>query len=301
MHLRGASMVLAGALIMFGAGTLATTAQPRDPVDGRRFDRDDRDRGRGGDRWERERRWELLGEKRVGFRVDRDVINLGHREDWYRDRRYRALHFVAEGNDIYMMDIRLVYLNGFAETFRVDRLIRRGEDMPMDLRGERSYLGRIEMVYRSRPDFRGEAVIKVYGEPARRRDDRPFPGPSAFVGPERSEWVELGCKDVALIGKDRDSIPVGRREGRFKAIRLQVSGADVEMLDLRVIYANGEPDDIPVRNLIRADSRTRPLDLRGYERSIERVDLTYRTVLNPIDMIARQRLSLANVCVEGLQ
>lgn len=205
---------------------------------------------------------------------------------------------MAEGNDIHMMSIRLVYLNGFSEEFRVDRLIRRGEELPMDLRGERSFLARIEMVYRSRPNFRGDALIKVYGEPSHRRDGPP---PVAIAPPDRDEWVELGCKQVALIGKDRDAIPVGRREGRFKAIRLQVRGADVEVLDLRVTYANGEPDEIPVRNLIRADSRTRRLDLRGFARSIERVDLTYRTVLNPIDIVARQRLSLANVCVEGLQ
>ena len=51
-----------------------------------------------------------------------------------------------------------------------------------------------------------------------------------------------------FFGKDRDSIRVGRSEGRFKAIRLSARGNDVEMLDLKVIYANGEPDDIPVRS-----------------------------------------------------
>jgi hypothetical protein len=111
------------------------------------------------------------------------------------------------------------------------------------------------MTYRARPDFRGGAVIKVYGERSRRES----PSPVA----DRGDWVELGCKQVSLIGRDRDTIPVGRREGRFAAIRLQVRGADVEIRDLRVVYANGDPDDIPVRNLIRADSRTRPLDLRG--------------------------------------
>lgn len=278
--------------------------------DDRRFDGDDRYRdrdrprdsyrGRDGD-WRRgDHRWELLGEKIVGFRIDRDVIDIGQREEWYRDRRYRALHFLADGNDVYMIRIRLVYLNGYSEDFRVDRLIRQGEELPMDLRGDRSYLGRIEMIYRSRPDFRGEAVIKVYGEPTGRFSGPP-PGPPPFPGPDRAEWIELGCKQVALFGKDRDTIPVGRQEGRFKAIRLLVRGADVEMLDLRVIYADGEPDDIPVRHLIPADSRTRPLDLKGFERSIRRVDLVYRTAVNPLDIIARQRIGVATVCVEGLQ
>jgi hypothetical protein len=86
---------------------------------------------------------------------------------------------------------------------------------------------------------------------------------------------------------------VGRREGRFKAIRLQARGNDVEMLDLKVIYANGAPDDIPVRATIRQGTRTRPLDLRGRERAIHKVDVVYRKSLN--------FRGLATVCVEGLE
>jgi len=109
------------------------------------------------------RDWVPLGQQSVGFRVDRDVINIGQPEEWYRSRSFRALHFLAERNDVHMMSVKLVYLNGFAEEFRIDRLIRQGTEMPIDLRGERSYLKQIETVYRSRPDFRGEAVIKVFG------------------------------------------------------------------------------------------------------------------------------------------
>lgn len=229
--------------------------------------------------------WILLGEQAVGFRVDRDVINIGQTEDWYRTRAFRTLHFRAERNDVHMMSIRLVYMNGYAEDFRVDRLIRDGQDMALDLRGDRSFIRRIEMVYRTRPNFEGRAVIKVFGEPA--RGFRPGPGPGA------GNWTELGCQQVSLFGKDRDVVRVGRREGRFKAIRLHVRGADVEMLDLKVVYANGQPDDLPVRSVIRQGERTRPLDLRGFERSIDRVELLYRTIPNFKGM--------ATVCVEGLQ
>jgi hypothetical protein len=286
MLLRKIALGLAATLALAGGLVAQATAQPRDR------DRDDR-RGRP------DPEWVLLGEKSVGFRVDRDVININQSEDWYRTRRFRSLQFQAGRNDVHMMSIRLVYLNGFGEDFRVDRLIRQGESLPIDLRGERSYIQRIEMVYRSRPDFRGEAVIRVYGEPSRRGPpEPPMPPPGPVAG---REWVELGCQQVSLFGKDRDSVRVGRREGRFKAIRLHVRGADVEMLDLKVVYGNGQPDDIPVRNLIRAGERTRPLDLKGWERSIDRVDMVYRTAVNPVDIIAKQRISTANVCVEGLQ
>ncbi len=242
------------------------------------------------------REWVLLGQQSVGFRVDRDVINIGQSEDWYRNRSFRVLHFVAERNDVHMMSVKLVYLNGFAEDFRIDRLIRQGTEMPIDLRGERSFLKQVEMIYRSRPDFRGEALIKVFGEPMRRFGGPPGPPPG-----RGDEWTELGCQQVNLFGTDRDTIRVGRRDGRFKAIRLLVRGADVEMLDLKVIYANGQPDDIPVKNLIRAGERTRPLDLRGWERAIDRVDMVYRTVINPGNIIGQQGLRMATVCVEGLQ
>ena len=249
-------------------------------------------------RRDRDRDWILLGEKSVGFRVDRDVIRISHAEDWYRDRSFRRLHLVAEGNDIHLMGIRLVYFNGFGEEYRVDRLLREGDDQVVELRGDRSFLRQIEMTYRSRPGFGGQAVMKVYGEPTRRGpgDGPPPIGPGAGGDRgdrDRADWTELGCQRVSLFNKDRDSIRVGRREGRFKAIRLHVRGADVEVFDVRVIYANGAPDDLPVKHFLRQGERSRPLDLRGWERSIDRVEMTYRTIPN--------FKGLATVCVEGLQ
>ena len=90
----------------------------------------------------------------------------------------------------------------------------------------------------------------------------------------------------------RDSIRVGKREGRFKAIRLEARNNDVEMLDLKVIYANGAPDDIPVRSNIRAGTKTQPLDLKGRERAIEQIEMVYRS--------RPSFRGLATVCAEGL-
>src|SRR5690606_34973064 len=120
-------------------------------------------------------------EQTVGFLVDRDVINVGQGEDYFRNRAYKALHFQVERNDVHFQSIRLVYLNGYAETINIDRLVRSGEEIPIDLRGERSYLKSIEMVYRARPDFRGLALVRVYGEPTRRDSLRPSSMPGNFA------------------------------------------------------------------------------------------------------------------------
>ena len=111
-------------------------------------------------------------------------------------------------------------------------------------------------------------------------------------GDSDRKWVDLGCKEVNFLGADRDVIHVGRREGRFKAIRLEARGNDVEMLDLKVIYANGAPDDIRVRSLIRQGTRTGRLDLRGRQRAIHRIEMVYQKRLN--------FRGNETICVEGL-
>jgi len=108
---------------------------------------------------------------------------------------------------------------------------------------------------------------------------------------EFREWVELGCKEVSFR-VDRDVLEVGRREGRFTAIRLYARGGDVELLGLRVIYARGEPDDYRVRHILERGERTRPIDLRGRARSIDSIELVYRALPNRRDREPR-------VCVEG--
>jgi hypothetical protein len=106
----------------------------------------------------------------------------------------------------------------------------------------------------------------------------------------QARWEQLGCQKVGFL-VDKDIVRVGRSEGRFKAIRLKVSGNKVHMMDLKVIYANGEPDDIQVREEIRAGGQTRPLDLKGERRAIRQVEMVYRSQPN--------FKGQATVCVEG--
>ena len=65
------------------------------------------------------------------------------------------------------------------------------------------------------------------------------------------------------------------------------------MLDLTVIYSNGDPDDIRVRHILDRGERTRPLDLRGRARSIRMIEMVYRALPN-------RRDREPTVCVEGL-
>jgi hypothetical protein len=82
-------------------------------------------------------------------------------------------------------------------------------------------------------------------------------------------WVQLACQQVFFRGRDRDTIRVGRRDGRFRAIRLAARGNDVEMRRLSVVYANGNPDELDVQRVVRSGSKTEALDLKGRDRAIQ--------------------------------
>ena len=249
--------------------------------------RQDRDRDRDRDR---DDHWEQLGCERVGNRPDYDEIRVGRREG-----RYKAIRLEAKGNSISVLDLKVIYANGDPDDIPVSSEINEGDrTRPLDLRGRERAIDRIQII--SKKDFRGpgrgRAEVCVYGlqNDDRGGGDRSDRGGDR--GDRRADWVELGCQSVGLFG-DRDVIRVGRREGQFKAIKLNVSGNSIYMMDLKVVYANGAPDDIPVRSEIREGGETRPLDLRGRDRAIDRVEMIYRAKPN--------FRGKARVCVSGLQ
>lgn len=208
--------------------------------------------------------WVLLGEQRVGFRVDRDTINIGD-----GNARFSELRIVAENNEVHLINLRLVYQNGYAEDFKVDRLLRPGaEALPVDLKGERSYLKQIEMTYRARPSFEGRAVVKVYGE---LRGGRGGPGPMA--------GGDFEVIDTQRVGRDRDEIAtfdLGRRDGRFSAIRFRAEDGGIRIKSVRVTFGNNETQTVDVGDRLDEGEQTKIIDLEGDRRFIRRIEVEAR-------------------------
>lgn len=73
----------------------------------------------------------------------------------------------------------------------------------------------------------------------------------------------------------RETLNIGSREGQFKALRMEVRQSDVEVLDLKIVYGNGASEDIPVRQIFRAGTSSRVIDLKGYQRAIKQIIVTY--------------------------
>lgn len=216
-----------------------------------------------------DRDWELLGTVVQEARVERQVIDVGRREG-----RFGRIGIAVLDNDAEILDLKVVYGNGETEDVRVRETFRAGSrSRPLDLGGRDRFIRQIEVTYRSR----GPVKIEVYGQQQQRRE----------------RWEELGCARIGFLD-DKDEIRVGRREGRFEAVKLKVENQSVRLKALRIIYSDGEREDIRVGAIVPAGAETRPLDLgagrRG--RGIDRVELFY---LPQITIGGRK----ANVCLLG--
>lgn len=108
-------------------------------------------------------RWVLLGQQKVGFIVDKDVVRVGRDEGWLR-----AIRLSARGNEIEVLNVRIVYANGYTEDFPANFKLRPGQAQVVDLRGERAFLKEIHFTYRSKPSFKGQATMVVEGQLIRR-------------------------------------------------------------------------------------------------------------------------------------
>ena len=71
---------------------------------------------------------------------------------------------------------------------------------------------------------------------------------------DASEWELLGQRKVNHR-TDRDVIHVTVSEGLFRKIKLDVLHKGIELVDLKVYFANGGVQDIPVRRFIERGAR----------------------------------------------
>ena len=83
---------------------------------------------------------------------------------------------------------------------------------------------------------------------------------ASFAGPAEAREVPIGSITYEAR-PEREVINVGGREGEFRGIRFEVRQSDVEVLDLRIVYGNGQTEDVRVRQLFRAGSSSRVIEL----------------------------------------
>src|SRR5208282_4413139 len=100
---------------------------------------------------------------------------------------------------------------------------------------EGRYIRDVELHYRSRPDFRGEALAELWGQ----EEEGTIAAPVAYG----REWIRLGDRHVGFFN-DHDTIHAGRTDGKFTRLKLLVRGNDIKLNSIKVFFGNGEVEDV---------------------------------------------------------
>ena len=98
---------------------------------------------------------------------------------------------------------------------------------------------------------------------------------------DKQGWHKIGEAHVDFKS-DKDVIKIAGEE-RFKALRIKAVDAAVHIESMQVVYANGEPDDIPVRYDFKRGEESRQIDLKGQDRNIKEISFVYRSAANSRD------------------
>jgi hypothetical protein len=209
----------------------------------------------------------LFGVQDVGFLVDRDVIRVGSEIGKFDRIRLRVLR-----NEIYVTDLKAVFDDGTTETLLTDAKI--GADRKTDWIALKhsGFIKEIQLVYRSKPDFKGEARVEVFGE-----YEAGWLGPNGEGKKYNDGWVLLGTDTAGSVGFDKVKIPVGQNEGGFKQLRVSVKDRDITMTNLAVVYTDGAKDEVEANRIkVEADKAFGPVDLKKGA-TIKEIEATWRS------------------------
>jgi hypothetical protein len=93
----------------------------------------------------------------------------------------------------------------------------------------------------------------------------------------RDNWELLGSRRVSFTG-EKDVI-TAKHQGRFRAIKLEVEGGNLDMYNIRLVFGDGTTFSPDTRVEFREGNWSRTIDLPGDARVIRRVEFWYRSEL----------------------
>ena len=216
--------------------------------------------------------WELLGETWVEGKTDADRIHVGKKEG-----RFTSLMLVVENSDLEMLDMEIEFNNGQKVSPEVRQFFRENtRTRAIDLPGEKRFIKNVTFHYANLPGG-GRARVALYGKLA--ADQGPVHG-GGGGGPvlkatfDPAGWELLGERIVQGKG-DSDTIPVGKKEGKYTQLMVVVEDSDLEMHDMEITFGNGKKQKPAVKHFFREADRTRAIDLKGNTRFIKNIKFWY--------------------------
>jgi hypothetical protein len=103
--------------------------------------------------------WFFLGDKKVGFGVDRDVIHFGNWKDDVRQVKIK----VTDG-PLKMYNMKIHFDNGTVQDVQLrNRFAQGSESRVIDMDGGLRHLTKIEFWYETKGYLRGKSRVAVWG------------------------------------------------------------------------------------------------------------------------------------------
>lgn len=95
--------------------------------------------------------------------------------------------------------------------------------------------------------------------------------------PIEEGWELLGESKVNFLIRDKDEINVTSRSS-FTAVQFMVEDRDIKLSNLKVIFENGDKLEPSLDEDIRANQKSRVIELAAEGRVISRIEFKYRTI-----------------------
>ena len=209
----------------------------------------------------------MFGYQNVGFGIDRDVIKVGGDVGKFDRIRLRVL-----GNDIHINALKVVYVEGDAQDVAVDADIKANTKTKwFELKGDH-FIREIQMLYRSRPNLKGQARVEVTGQFA-----KDWLGAGGEGRKYNEGWVLLGAQTAGFTGFDRDTIPVGANEGGFSRLRVTAKDRAITLREVRVKYFTGPDEVFTMNERVDPGKPYGPLEFKGGKAQINVIEAKYRS------------------------
>jgi hypothetical protein len=230
--------------------------------------------------------WVWIGTRSVDLRKEEDRIEVGTGKGYFK-----ALMLVGVDRLIDITRITIDTDGGQPRVLKQRLKLQKGQrSRPIQLSRDGQVVRHVNLGYRLHLGAAGPANVELWGL---RAGSAAAPvavsaptssSPAAVVRPapvraeQRGEETEgagavlFGVHEVGSA--DHDVFKLGREYGRFQRLRLRALGTAVQLKEVRVIYAGGEPDVLAVNAEVGTDERTAWLDLDG-DRFIREIAFVY--------------------------
>jgi hypothetical protein len=222
-------------------------------------------------------KWVKLGGKEVGLGATSDTIEVTQAKG-----AFKALRLENTGSDIVITRVRVTYGDKSVHNENREIKLNSGErTRPIDPRDANKFVDFVEVTYKSVPGASKPAKIEVVGlqNAAGLAQSRPATGtvPATATTAEAKIFDHiLGVQTVEPGKTDRDVIKVGQKYGKFDRVRLKVLETDIDLVELKAVYSNGESEALAVNANVPKNTKTKPLALKG-DRFINEIHMVYKT------------------------